>query len=144
MGWEWESAAATIVVARDTDSGKTVWTIRVEDTKSGTTVVEVEMDGEQFAQALSHTHAKARYRHGPPELWGTDYEWEHVTIPAVPVSERGSGFAEAFDALTAHLNVDGWRVDREKTFNGHRVTETGGYQVVRRRYLRDGEPVELS
>lgn len=129
----------------NSSDGKRMWQLVIEDRPSRTVVLEVEFDDETFADLMSHTISG---RTGEAKVYSGDYvglthEHKVVTVPVSPT--RGYSREESAAALAAMAKVaeeqnPGWVADEERTWNHHRVSDSGKlYSITLRRWVKPGK-----
>ncbi len=128
----------TIVITRDAGTGRNV-TISITDKGSNCVAAEVEMTGEQFADALFSRYTDCSLEFNDSGTIGAIEERKTEWVPKSTTREfTPKGAIKPFER-------DGWRGDPNDLNHAiNKNNEGTAYRVKFVRHLRDGKPVVLS
>lgn len=126
-----------------TDAGR-VFSIRIEDAVSRTTVAEITIPSTAMLDLLSNTHSSVE---STVELWpgdqiGKEYQHHTLNVPLdYGVMMGKEALAAAWDAIRPQIEMLGWRVSERDIgeWNFHRWDQaTKTYRLMVYRYVKPG------
>lgn len=110
--------------------------IRIEDEASGIVVAEIHMSYEEYGKMLAHaTFVDCQIDYYPSENIGKRMEVKREMVLGINYETlRTEAFPEVYQRSVEPFEVEGWKADKERSFNPHRA-HGDAYDVIFRRYV---------
>lgn len=110
--------------------------IQLEDENSRSRLIEIMVDFESFAKALTGLcYQPCSYQVVDIfDLLGKKHECKTVPIEYPELHNRDGLFKDLRELMVKPYEIDGWVADRHEGFNGHKL-KGGKYNFIFRRYV---------